>query len=239
MCPKTKDEKRKMEKRSYRKLVGGLIYLTNAMRSDVAFAASMLSCFCANPGYEHWLIVKRVLRYLKATSHYAITYVKSNEKLKPYSDFDWAGNIDDHKSRSENVLFLSGGPISWKSIKQASFSLSTMEADYTAFCEVSREIVYIKRILKHMGFEKYVASPIDVFRNNQSTIELSKNTVCHKRSKHIDINYHFTRELVEKKEMTIRYLQTNMMPTDILIKALPRCGHLRGVRMLNLNKENI
>jgi len=169
ICPKIEDEKRKMGKRPYKKLVESLIYLVNATRPDIAFAASILSCFCAN--YEHWLIAKRVLRYLKATLHYAITYVKSNEKLKPYSNSDWAGNIDDHKSRSGNVLFLSGALINWKSIKQASVSLSTMEAEYAALCEVSLEIVYVKQILKHISFEKYVVSPIDVFCDNQSAIE--------------------------------------------------------------------
>jgi len=119
MRPKTEDEKREMEKRPYRELVGDLIYLANATRPDIAFAASILSCFCANPGYKHWLIAKCVLRYLEATSYYAITYVKSNEKLKAYSNSNWAGNIDDRKSRSDNVLFLSDGPIGWKSIKQA------------------------------------------------------------------------------------------------------------------------
>jgi len=70
-----------------------------------------------------------------------------NEKLNAYSDSHWEGNIDDRKSRSrwtENVLFLSGEPISWKSIKQASVSLSTMEAEYTVLCEVSHENVYVK-----------------------------------------------------------------------------------------------
>jgi len=50
MRPKTEDEEREMEKRHYRELVEGLIYLANAMRPDIAFATSMLSCFCANPG---------------------------------------------------------------------------------------------------------------------------------------------------------------------------------------------
>jgi len=111
---------------------------------------------------EHWLIAKCVLRYLKATSHYAITYVKNNEKLKAYSDSDWASNIDDYKSRSgKRLIFVQWPDSSWKSIKQASVSLSTMEAGYAPLCEVSREIVYVKRILKHIGFKKYVASSID------------------------------------------------------------------------------
>jgi len=88
VCPRTEDYKREMEKRHYKELIGGLIYLANATRADIAFATSTLSCFYANPGYEHWLIAKHVLRYLKATSHYTIIYVKSKEKLKIYSDSD-------------------------------------------------------------------------------------------------------------------------------------------------------
>jgi len=110
-------------------------------------------------------------------------------------------------------------------------SLSTMEAEYTALAEISREIIYIKRILEHMGFEKYVRTPINVFCDNQSAIELSKNAVCHKRSKHIDISLHFTRQLVEDKEIIIRYLQTDLMPADILTKTLPKCKHSRCVEM--------
>jgi len=88
MCLQTEDEKRKMDKRPYRELVGDLIHLVNATRPDIAFATSRLSCFCANPGYEHWLMAKRVLKYLKVTSHYGIMYVKNNDKLKAYFDSD-------------------------------------------------------------------------------------------------------------------------------------------------------
>jgi len=90
-----------------------------------------------------------------------------------------------------------------------------------------------------MGFEKYVTSPIDVFCDNQNVMELLKNVVRLKHSKHIDVSYLFTRKLVEKKEIIFRYLQINMMPAHALTKALPRCGHLRVVRMLNLNEEDI
>jgi len=66
----------------------------------------------------------------------------------------------------------------------------------------------------------------------------SKNAICHKRSKHtsIDISLHFTRQLVEDKEIVICYLQTDLMPADILTKALPKCKHSRCVEMLGLNR---
>jgi len=88
MCPKTEDEKREMEKRPYRELVRGLIYLANATRPDITFAASMLSCFCANLVYEHWLIAKRV-RYLRALC----INIGSSEGLRTYSASDWVGSI--------------------------------------------------------------------------------------------------------------------------------------------------
>ena len=234
MQPTTDDERYKMKTRPYRELVGGLIYLSNATRPDIAFAARTLSRFCSDPGEEHWLVAKNVLRYLKATLNHGITYSKNDEGIKAYSDSDWAGDIDDRRSCSGNVLILSGSPISWKSIKQASVALLTMEAEYAALSEVSREIVYIKRLLLHMGFEKCVKSPINVFCDNQSAIELSKNAVFHKRSKHIDIRLHYTRELVDQKEIAIHYLQTDCMPADILTKPLTRYKHERCVEMLNL-----
>jgi len=76
-----------------------------------------------------------------------------------------------------------------------------------------------------MGSEKYMASPIDVLCDNQSAIELLKNAVCHKQAHWHKLPFHAQK----KKEITIRYLQTSVMPADILTKALPKCGHLRGV----------
>jgi hypothetical protein len=234
MSPITEEEKQEMKNRPYKELVGGLIYLANATRPDIAFAASTLSRFCANPGKEHWINAKRVLRYLKGTSHYGVTYDKDSKNLQAYTDSDWAGDIDDRRSCSGNVLTLAGGPISWKSNKQASVSLSTMEAEYAALSEVSREIVYIKRLLAHMGFHRYVKSPINVHCDNQSAIELSKNAMFHKRGNHVDIRFHFTRELVESKEIIISYLQTDSMLADIFTVSLARSKHDQCVRMLKM-----
>lgn len=234
MCPSTDEERNEMKNRPYRELIGGLIYLSNATRPDIAFAANVLSRFCSDPGRDHWLIAKRVLRYLKATSDYGITYVSDAESLKAYTDSDWAGDVDDRKSCSGNVLMLAGSPISWKSRKQKSVALSTMEAEYTALAEVAREVIYIKRLLVHMGFEKYAKSPSNVFCDNQSAIYLSKNPVFHKRSKHIDISFHFVRELVEKKDIVVNYLRTDYMLADILTKSLTKCKHGRCVEMLRL-----
>jgi hypothetical protein len=100
----TEEEKQEMKNRPYRELVGGLVYLANATRPDIAFAASTLSRFCANPGKKHWINAKRVLRYLKGTSHYGVTYDKDSKNLQAYRDSDWAGDIDDRRPCSEIVI---------------------------------------------------------------------------------------------------------------------------------------
>jgi len=85
-----------------------------------------------------------------------------------------------------------------------------------------------------MGFEQFVKDSISVWCDNQSAIELSKNAVFHKRSKHIDISFHFTTELVEKKVITIQYLRTELMIADILTKSLSKDKHFKYISMLQL-----
>ncbi|KMQ85178.1 retrovirus-related pol polyprotein from transposon tnt 1-94 [Lasius niger] len=129
---------------------------------------------------------------------------------------------------------MANGPISWKSKKQGSVALSTMEAEYAALAEISREIIYIKRLLTHMGFKKFVKDTIRVYCDNQSAIELSKNAVFHKRSKHVDISFHFIRDFVEKGDIVVKYLRTDSMIADVLTKSLPKAKHDKHVSMLQL-----
>ena len=209
--------------------------MANTTRPDIAFTAGILSRFCSIRGKSHWMAEKRVLRYLKATIGYRITYRRDQENLRGFTDSDWAGDVDDRKSCSGNLLLLSGGPIGWKSKQQSSVALSTMKAKYAALSEISREIVYIKRLFSYIGFEKYVKSPVKVYCDNQSAIELSKNAVFHKRSKHIDIAFHFTRELVEKNEISISYLRSDFMPADVLTKPLTTYKHNQCVKLMGMS----
>jgi len=83
-----------------------------------------------------------------------------------------------------------------------------------------------------LGFDKFVKDS-NVYCDNQSAIKLFKNAIFYKRSKHIDISFHFTR-LVEKKVITIRYLYTELMIADILTKSLSKVKHLKCISMLQL-----
>lgn len=235
MEPKTETEKENMKDKPYRELVGSLVYLANSTRPDIAYASSELSRYCANPGSQHWKAAKRVIRYLKGTSDYKIVYEKSKQELYAYVDADWAGDLNDRRSCSGNVIMFANGPISWKSKKQKSVALSTMEAEYMALSEVVKELLYLKRLLEHMRMT-ISEGPSIIFCDNQSAIQLTKNNVYHSRSKHIDIRYHFSREAYERDEISLKYERSESMAADVLTKALCKPKHDNCVKLMKIRK---
>lgn len=211
----------KVDKSLYQSMVGGLLYAAVATRPDIGQSVSTVSKFTSDPTTAHLTAVKRILRYLKGTVDLGLTYRKfDGNVLKAYSDSDWAGDRDDRHSTSGSVSVLSGGAINWLSKKQASVALSTVEAEYIALSATTQEVVWLRRLLEDFGVN--MSSGTEVFGDNQGSIALSKNPVHHKRTKHIDIRYHFIREAVEDGIVKLTYCPTKQMVADILTKPLPR-----------------
>lgn len=103
--------------------------------------------------------------------------------------------MDDRKSTLGYVFMLSNAAISWSSKKQHVVSLSTTEAEFIAATTCACQAVWLRRILKELGHEQLKETT--VMCDNSSTIKLSKNPVLHGRSKHIDVRFHFLRNLVK------------------------------------------
>jgi hypothetical protein len=61
-----------------------------------------------------------------------------------------------------------------------------------------------------------------IFYNNQSCIKLSVNLVCHDKSKHIEIKYHYIREMIKKGAVKLQYVPTDEQVADVLTKPLSR-----------------
>ena len=218
-CPATEDLKKIMDQIPYRAAVGSLVYLATCTRPDIATAVSKVSQFMHNPGKNHWTAVKRIFRYLKGTPDYSIQF--SNQppfELIGYSDSDWAGDIDNRRSTSGSLLMLAGGPIIWKSVKQRTVALSTMEAEYIALSAVIQDVMWSRNLLTEIGFD--APGPTTVYEDNQSCIAYAKDSRFHNRAKHIDIRYHFVREAVASNVVSLSYLSTDKMVADILTKAL-------------------
>ena len=70
------------------------------------------------PTEDHWSAVKRILRYLQATTTYGLHIIRDSPlSLHGFTDTDWAGSIDDRKSTGGYLVYLGSTPISWKSRK--------------------------------------------------------------------------------------------------------------------------
>jgi len=144
----------------YASLIGSLHYLTIATRPDIAYAVNWLAAYTANPSFDHYNAAKRVLRYIKGTRNYGITYSDQNTRLiRPpdsnlfYGFFDAAfTNADDRKSISGYVFLSNAGAITWMSKKQATVALSTTEAEYVAISEAVHEATWLRHLYGELGF---------------------------------------------------------------------------------------
>ena len=92
-----------------------------------------------------------------------------------------------------------------------------------ALCQAAKESVWMVDFLKDLGIS--VQDSMVVNADNQGSIALAKNPVFHNRLKHINIQYHFTQDLVKGKQISLNYIPTKEMSTDLLTKALPRAQH--------------
>ena len=101
--------------------------------------------------------------------------------------------------------------------KQNSMSLSTAEAEYIATGSCCTQLLWMKKLLHDYGIPQ---ETMCVFYDNTSAINLSKNPVQHSKSKHIEIHYHFIRDLVEERVVCLEFIHTDNQNVDIFIKPL-------------------
>lgn len=211
--------------KEYREIVGSLIYAMTCTRPDISWIVSKLSQTLANPKPENLVAAKHVLRYLKGTSDYELSFKKSDEDLKliGFSDSDWASSVEDRRSTTGYCFSLNkqGPPISWKSKKQPTVALSTCEAEYIGLATATQESMYLTQLLSGMDNSDYTCTKM--FGDNQGAIALSKNPVNRQRSKHIDVRYHFIRDVISKGKMDIVYCPSEDMAADILTKPVAKC----------------
>lgn len=219
-----------VDQRLYQSAVGSLLYLSVGTRPDIAYAVSNVAKFASHPTTKHWTEVKRIMRYLKGTSNLGLLYSKNaSSECVGYSDSDWGGDLDDRKSTSGYFFQISGGPVSWRSKKQSCVALSTAEAEYMALASAGQEAVWMRQLTAEL-----CGSPMDkltLFEDNQSAIQMTKNPQFHGRTKHIEIKYHFIRELVSNKVVQLQYCPTEEMIADMLTKGLSSDQFSRLLRL--------
>eukprot|EP00253_Pinus_taeda_P024026 PITA_24026 len=219
-CPKIQEEEEDMSRVPYESVVSSLMYAMVCTRPDIEHAVGVLSRFMSKPGKEHWTTVKQVFMYLCGTSDYGLCYQGRPElnralDIHGFLDADWAGDLDQRRSISGYVFNLFGGAVSWMNKKQSVVVVSTTEAEYMEATHASKEAVWLQRLCSSMGL---VQGAMRIDCDSQSEIFLEKNPAYHSKTKHIDVQYHFVRDMIEDKKVLLVKVDTLKNNVDALIK---------------------
>ena len=218
----------------YRSLVGALQYLT-LTRPDLSFVVNKVCQFLHAPTGVHLTAAKRIVRYVKHTLNIGLNFSKSSSTLvSAFSDSDWAGCLDDRRSTGGFAVFFGPNLISWCECQQATVSRSSTEAEYKALANATAEIIWVQSMLKELGVKSKQAPCL--WCDNLGATYLSANPVFHARTKHIEIDFHFVRERVARKQLDIRFIHSRDQVADGFTKALPMRSFEEFKHNLNLMK---
>jgi hypothetical protein len=201
-----------VDQKAYRSMIGSLLYLC-ASRPDILPSVCMCARYQSDPRECHLVAVKRILRYLVATSCFGIK--RYTFDLIGYADSDYAECKVDRKSTSGTCQFLGRSLVSWCSKKQIFVALSTIEAEYVVAGQCCAQLLWMRQTLRDFG---YNLSKVPLLCDNESAIRLADNPVEHSRTKHIDIRHHFLRDHQQKGDINIFHISTENQLADIFAK---------------------
>ena len=207
-------------------------------RPDISFSVQWLSRYLQNPTKIHLNAAKNLLKYINSTKGILICFgAESNIILVGFADSDFAGNKDTSLSTWGYLFKIAGGPVCWKSKRASTVALSTLEAEFIALYEATREIEWL--IGLYQEIEEFMNFPILILGDNQGANDSTFNPIYYSRTKHTLLKFHYLREKVAEGIIDITYLETSKMPADGLTKALVPQKHLRFLDMIGLKPAEL
>ena len=204
----------------YMSVVGGLLWLANMTRPDIAYAASQLSRVLSNPGAVHIQAVVRVLLYLRHTSTRTLSFATNRSRAcETFVDSSWSTKF----SCSGAMMFMHGCIFHWFSKIQRSVTLSSAEAEFFGAMMAARDLIFVKDILVDLGFIPDGA--LVIFCDSVSAIAMSFDPVAFKKTKHILRHAYELRDRVARCEFAPSFVDTTRQLADILTKGLRSGAH--------------
>jgi len=206
----------------YRQVIGALLYLAMYTKPEISYAVGVLSRFNDKKTEASCKLAAHLLRYLNSHRECAIEFAGSELDLHGFSDADWGSDVITRRSTTGYIIFAAGGPISWQSKLQTTVATLSMESEYMALYAGIQELVWLRGVLSELKCT--LSEPTPFLVDSKSAQDLAGNPVYHKRSKHIDIKYHWLREHTNTdgqfKTATLHHVSTLEMSADIFTKSL-------------------
>ncbi|KAK9162937.1 hypothetical protein Syun_003839 [Stephania yunnanensis] len=125
---------------------------------------------------DHLRAAKKVMRYLRGTNDYMLTYRRTNTlEVNGYSNLDFVGCIDSRKSTLGFIFMLAGGVVSWRNAKQTLIATSTMEAEFVSCFEATSQGVWLKSLISGLRIMDSISRPLKMYCDNSAAIFMAKN----------------------------------------------------------------
>ncbi|GJV64286.1 hypothetical protein Tco_1475114 [Tanacetum coccineum] len=209
----------------YSRVIGCLMYAMTCTRPDIAFVMGKLSRYTSNLGTQHCQAIQRVLKYLKKTIYYRLTYTGYPSVLEGYIDASWISNTEYNSSTSGWVFLLEGGVISWASKKQT--------------CITGKEVEWLKNLLLDISLWSKPIAPISIHFDSAATLAKAYSQIYNEKSRHLGVRHSMIRELITNEVVSIEFVRSQQNLVDHLTKGLARDLVLKSAEGMGLKSNQV
>jgi len=204
----------------FRHVLGMTMFVVNQTRPDGTYAVNALARHASNPSNEHFVALKRIVRWLKGTRDLTLKYSASGSReIVIACDATWGDCSLTRKSVGGWVAHYGGGAISWRSWRMKSIKTSSMFAELEPVMDSGKEAVWWLKILKETEHEQ---KQVEILCDSQSLLMWLRNPKPSGRAKHIDISFWWIVEQLEGGWLRLSYVATTENTADALTKPLAR-----------------
>nr|GEZ72184.1 zinc finger, CCHC-type [Tanacetum cinerariifolium] len=200
----------------YSRAIGCLMYAMTSTRPDIAYVVGRLSRFTSNPSRQHWKAITRVLKYLRGTMNYGLSFVGYTSVLEAYSDASWINHVEDLSFTSGCVFLL------WASKKQTCITGSTIESEFVALVAAGKEAERLRNLIHQIPIWLKPIALISIRCDSAPTMARAYSQIYNGKSRHLCVRHSMVRELIRNGVISIEFVRTQHNLADHLTMGLAR-----------------
>ena len=213
--------------RTYRELVGSLLYISVTTRPDIAFAVGRLTRYLADFGPSHWKAALYLLGYLNTTKTKELVFQgstsikKGGVRITCYTDASWADDPDTRRSTAGYLVYIGTTLLFWGSKLERLHALSTAEAEYLAAIRGLKQVLHLQNLLEELDIKEQ-SQPI-IYIDNAACINILEGDDNNRsKTRHMDLRVKWMRHYISSGRIEVRWINGEEQPADVLTKAVSK-----------------